>query len=129
MKRVFCLIILAAFLSLGGCAKNIDTENLADASAKAIAILVLHNNPQYKDDVATALNATKVFISGEVSYNEAVTFLANKFTNEEDKVVVQLALSAFLFKDEPIINSIGMFDTYKEDLIKRIDYLIMIAEM
>lgn len=129
MKKLLVALIMSAFL-LVGCAGNIPQSNdLLDKGTDLAFYFAVKNNPQHKAEVINILEKIEDYATEDVTYNDIVLFAAKKFGDNQDLAAIALIVGDDLFLDEPIINNIGLFDGYREDLLKRIDRLIILAEM
>ena len=132
MKKILVAIATIAVLFMGCQGNKVIVPQAGDILAKSVDVafyLVLKNNPQYKAETVLVLKEIRAYANGEgISYNDLLVFANEKFQNE-DLVVIALIIGDGLFTEEPFINSIGMFDGYKEELIKRINRFLFVAEL
>ncbi|MBN1830275.1 MAG: hypothetical protein JW884_14175 [Deltaproteobacteria bacterium] len=125
-------ILCVAIIAIGGCAgTNVDNaDEIVNTGLNVGLYLALKNNPEYVQPTVEILEGIKIFAQGEVSYNDLIAFAQDKFDSDDDDLAaIALIVGQDLFTEEPIINSIPIFDGYREDLIARIDGLLMAASL
>ncbi len=126
MKKNILGVLLALILVTGCTGFNANTA-VTTASDVGL-VLVLKNNPQYKAPTLLVLNGVKTFLAGNVTYDQLVAEIS-KYAGNDYAYIVAIIMSD-LSTDMPLSTSmIPMLDSYKVDLIKRIDHYIMIASM
>lgn len=124
MMSLLCVLITACF---SGCAGFSANQAVSTASNIGLA-LVLKNNPQYKAPTLLALNGIKVFLGGDVTYDQLLAEI-EKYKDPEYAYIVTM-LKSELSTDTPVSTTyLTLFDDYKADLIKRIDAYIAIASI
>lgn len=124
-KFLIGLLMVLMVSGLFGCA-GLNTSVPVNVATDVAFVMVLQNNPSYKDAVVTALQSVKVFLNGEVTYDDLILFITNKFGGKYAYVGVILA--AYIDADKPIFEThLTLFDEYKVGIIKKIDRLLLLA--
>lgn len=122
-KAVFLAVI---FLVALGCAgQQINDDAIINLGADLAFVEVLKNNPEKVPQVVTALEEIRTFAMGEITYNDLVAEIAKHISG--DYALEMTLIADYLLVESPIIDSITIFDGYREDLLKRIDRLILLA--
>jgi hypothetical protein len=124
-KAVFLAVI---FLAMCGCSgRQISDDAIINLGADLAFVQVLKNNPEKVPQVAAALEEIRTFALGEITYNDLVAEIAKHISG--DYALEMTLISDYLLAESPIIDSIEIFDGYREELLKRIDRLILLAGM
>jgi hypothetical protein len=125
MKKLFAVIIMLVML-LGCAGMNVSVPvNVATDTA---FVLVLQNNPSYKPQIIISLNAIKVFLANDVTYDDLLIEIVKVLPKPYD--VVAVILSGYLDTDKPVSTSlIPMLDSYKQSVIAKIDRFIFLASL
>lgn len=124
------MLLLAALILITGCAGNTpEPGDILGAGMQVGLYMVLKNNPDYAQPTLEILQGIKATAQGDVTYNDLLLYTQKQFAGDEDLAAIALIVGSELFTDEPIINSIGIFDGYREDLISRIDGLLLVASI
>ncbi len=124
-KATFLAII---FLVVLGCAgQQINNDAVVKLGADLAFVQVLKNNPEKVPQVIAALEEIKTFAAGEITYNDLVAEIAKRVAG--DYALEMTLISDYLLIESPVIDSITIFDGYREELLKRIDRLILLAGM
>ena len=123
MKRLLISILLIGLLF--GCA-GISANAPVSATLDTAFYLALKNNPQYKSQVVVGLTATKVFLSGSVTYDQLIAEITKQFSG--DYAAIGIILSGYVSTDKPIsTNLFPMSDAYKSAIIMEIDKFLLLA--
>ncbi|MBN1495924.1 MAG: hypothetical protein JXA07_04090 [Spirochaetes bacterium] len=124
--------ILCTVIMLIGCGAGVNVdkaESIVNTGMNVTLYLALKNNPEYVAPTVEILEGIKKFAQGDVSYDDLLVYAQQKFGADEDLAAIALIVGQDLFTDEPIINSIPIFDGYREDFIARIDGLLLAASL
>lgn len=123
MKKIF--IGLALMFMVAGCS-GINSNALVNATTDTAFILALQNNPSYKAPVVLALQQTKAFLAGDVTYDALILEITNRFGGKY--AVFGNLLIGMLAADTPVFEThLTLFDDYKATIVTKIDRLIMLA--
>jgi len=124
-KATFLAVI---FLVVLGCAgQQINNDAVVKLGADLAFVEVLKNNPEKVPQVIAALEEIKTFAAGEITYNDLVAEIAKRVAG--DYALEMTLISDYLLIESPVIDSITIFDGYREEFLKRIDRLILLAGM
>ena len=130
MVAVSMIFALSGCSAISGFFKDVpEAENILGLAADVALYKILENNPDYAAPTVEILKGIKEFSAGEVSYNDLLLYASDEFGADEDLAAIALIVGDGLFSEEPIINSIGIFDGYRDELTARIDRLLFVAEM
>jgi len=125
MKKLILIVVILGMLF--GCTglKNNVAVNVATDTA---FVMVLQNNPTYKPVIAKALQDVKMFLKGIVTYDDLMLFLAKQFDGKYAYVCV--IITGYIDTDKPIFETyLPMLESYKIDIIKKIDRLILLSSL
>ncbi|OQC57070.1 MAG: hypothetical protein BWX51_02051 [Bacteroidetes bacterium ADurb.Bin012] len=124
-KAVFLAVI---FLVVLGCAgQQINNGAVVKLGADLAFVQVLKNNPEKVPQVIAALEEIRTFATGEITYNDLAAEIAKRIAG--DYALEMTLISDYLLVESPVIDSITIFEGYREELLKRIDRLILLAGM
>ena len=124
-KATFLAII---FLVVLGCAgQQINNGAVVKLGADLAFVQVLKNNPEKVPQVVVALEEIRTFATGEITYNDLAAEIAKRIAG--DYALEMTLISDYLLVESPVIDSITIFEGYREELLKRIDRLILLAGM
>jgi len=124
-KAVFLAVI---FLVVLGCAgQQINNGAVVKLGADLAFVQVLKNNPEKVPQVIAALEEIRTFATGEITYNDLAAEIAKRIAS--DYALEMTLISDYLLVESPVIDSITIFEGYREELLKRIDRLILLAGM
>ena len=124
-KAVFLAVI---FLVVLGCAgQQINNGAVVKLGADLAFVQVLKNNPEKVPQVIAALEEIRTFATGEITYNDLAAEIAKRIAC--DYALEMTLISDYLLVESPVIDSITIFEGYREELLKRIDRLILLAGM
>lgn len=124
-KATFLAII---FLVVLGCAgQQINNGAVVKLGADLAFVQVLKNNPEKVPQVIAALEEIRTFATGEITYNDLAAEIAKRIAG--DYALEMTLISDYLLVESPVIDSITIFEGYREELLKRIDRLILLAGM
>lgn len=124
-KATFLAII---FLVVLGCAgQQINNDAVVKLGADLAFVQVLKNNPEKVPQVVVALEEIRTFATGEITYNDLAAEIAKRIAG--DYALEMTLISDYLLVESPVIDSITIFEGYREELLKRIDRLILLAGM
>lgn len=124
-KATFLAII---FLVVLGCAgQQINNDAVVKLGADLAFVQVLKNNPEKVPQVIAALEEIRTFATGEITYNDLAAEIAKRIAG--DYALEMTLISDYLLVESPVIDSITIFEGYREELLKRIDRLILLAGM
>ena len=124
-KAVFLAVI---FLVVLGCAgQQINNGAVVKLGADLAFVQVLKNNPEKVPQVVVALEEIRTFATGEITYNDLAAEIAKRIAG--DYALEMTLISDYLLVESPVIDSITIFEGYREELLKRIDRLILLAGM
>jgi hypothetical protein len=113
---------------ISGCSGvQINNDAVLTLGADIAFLEVMKNNPDNVPQVIAILNEIKTFASEEITYNDLVSEIAGHIGG--DYALEVTLISDYLLSESPVIDSIGVFDGYREDFLKRVDRLILLAEM
>lgn len=129
MKRLNkAIVVLLTLFWISGCSGvQINNDAVLTLGADIAFLEVMKNNPDNVPQVIAILNEIKTFASEEITYNDLVSEIAGHIGG--DYALEATLISDFLLSESPVIDSIGIFDGYREDFLKRVDRLILLAEM
>ena len=123
MKRIIVSIFL--IVSLLGCT-GINTSTTANLATDTAFVLALQNNPTYKTGVLIALQEVKSMLANEMTYDQLIALIANKFGGKY--APYGIIFTSYLAEDEPLSQTyLNMLDSYKADVIKKIDRFLLLA--
>ena len=124
-KAVFLAVI---FLVVLGCAgQQINNGAVVKLGADLAFVQVLKNNPEKVPQVIAALEEIRTFATGEITYNDLAAEIAKRIAG--DYALEMTLIADYLLVESPVIDSITIFEGYREELLKRIDRLILLAGM
>ena len=124
-KRFSALIIVIMFLI--GCVgfKPDVAVNMATDVAFSVA---LTKHPELKPVIIVALTGLKTFLAGNVTYDDLIVEISKRLGGEY--AYIGVIVTGYVETDKPISETyLTLFDAYKTDLIKKIDRLLLIANM
>jgi len=122
MKNI--LIGLALLMTIG-CA-GINTGVATNVATDAAFVMAMQNNPAYKIPVVAGLQAVKVFLAGDVTYDALITEISKQFAGQY--AYIGVILSGYIETDKPVSTSaISLLDSYKAAVVAKIDRLILLA--
>lgn len=129
MKRLNkAIVVLLTLFWISGCSGvQINNDAVLTLGADIAFLEVMKNNPDNVPQVIAILNEIKTFASEDITYNDLVSEIASHIGG--DYALEATLISDFLLSESPVIDSIGIFDGYREDFLKRVDRLILLAEM
>jgi hypothetical protein len=129
MKRLNkAIVVLLTLFWISGCSGvQINNDAVLTLGADIAFLEVMKNNPDNVPQVIAILNEIKTFASEDITYNDLVSEIAGHIGG--DYALEATLISDFLLSESPVIDSIGIFDGYREDFLKRVDRLILLAEM
>lgn len=123
MKKLIVSIFL--IVALMGCT-GINVSTTANLATDAAFVLALQNNPSYKAPTIIALQEIKLLLANEMTYDQLITMIATKFGGKY--AVFGVILAGYLAEDKPISQTyLNMLDSYKLDVIKKIDRFLLLA--
>ena len=123
MKRIIVGVFL--IVSLLGCT-GINTSTTANLATDTAFVLALQNNPTYKTGVLIALQEVKSMLANEMTYDQLIALIASKFDGKY--APYGIIFTSYLAEDEPLSQTyLNMLDSYKADVIKKIDRFILLA--
>jgi hypothetical protein len=128
MKRYLAVLIVAVSLfGLTGCA-SLSTNVPFNIATDVAFVLALEKYPAAKPAVVKELQGVKTFLSGSVTYDALVQELFKRFGAAAQYKYIYVIITAYLNTDKPIFETwLPMFDTYKQEVIKKIDRLLLLA--
>lgn len=125
MKRLFLMVVFCVLLV--GCA-GLNVNTATNVATDTAFVLILQNNPDYKAPVAEALRGIKVFLMGEVTYDDLMLEIAKVFPDKY--AVVAVVLTGYIETDKPVFETyLPMLDSYKAGIVAKIDRLILLASI
>lgn len=125
MKKLFVGVLMV--LMLFGCA-GMNASVPVNIATDIAFVTVLQNNPSYKVPVVSALQATKVFLNGKVTYDDLILFINKQFGGKY--AYVGVILMSYLDTDKPVFETyLPLLEEYKAGIIKKLDRFIMLAGM
>ena len=123
-KLILIAIILGMLFGCTGLKSNVAVNVATDTAF----VMVLQNNPTYKPVIAKALQDVKMFLKGTVTYDDLMLFLAKQFDGKYAYVCV--IITGYIDTDKPIFETyLPMLESYKIDIIKKIDRLILLSSL
>lgn len=123
-KLILIAIILGMLFGCTGLKNNVAVNVATDTAF----VMVLQNNPTYKPVIAKALQDVKMFLKGIVTYDDLMLFLAKQFDGKYAYVCV--IITGYIDTDKPIFETyLPMLESYKIDIIKKIDRLILLSSL
>ena len=123
-KLILIAIILGMLFGCTGLKNNVAVNVATDTAF----VMVLQNNPTYKPVVAKALQDVKMFLKGTVTYDDLMVFLSKQFDGKYAYVCV--IITGYIDTDKPIFETyLPMLESYKVDIIKKIDRLILLSSL
>ncbi len=123
MKKLFVGIMF--LMMLAGCT-GLNTSTAVNVSTDTAFVLALQNNPSYKAPVIEALNKIKTFLAGKVTYDDLILEISKQLPDKY--AVIAVVLTGYIETDKPVFETyLSMLDSYKADVIKKIDRLILLA--
>jgi hypothetical protein len=123
MKKIIISVFL--IVTLMGCT-GMNVSTTANLATDTAFVLALQNNPTYKTGVLIALQEIKSMLANEMTYDQLIALVASKFTGKN--AVFGIILAGYLAEDKPVFETyINMLDSYKADVIKKIDRFILLA--
>jgi hypothetical protein len=121
------MILIIAFGVLIGCT-GLQIKTTADVTSDAAFYLVLKNNPDYKAPVIAGLQRVKTFLAGDVTYDALIIEVSKAFGGRYAYIGILLQME--FDTEKPIFETYAtLFEAYKIILTKKIDRLILLAEM
>ena len=125
MKKVFVVAISLMFLtSCAGMNASIPINIATDIAF----VEILKNNPSYKAPVIAGLQSVKTVLGGTVTYDDLIIHISKAFGGQY--AYVAIILTGYLETDTPIFETnLPLFGAYKEDIIKKIDRLLLLATL
>lgn len=129
MKKLRNLLLTSiTFLLIISCAgQQINTEECLNLGADLAFVEVLKNNPDRAEQVITILEGIKLFASNEVTYDDLGAEIAKYI--DSDYALEATLISDYLLSESPIIDSINIFDGYRDEFINKVDRLIKLAKL
>ncbi|MDD5006355.1 MAG: hypothetical protein PHS33_07675 [Candidatus Omnitrophica bacterium] len=125
MKKLFAVIFMLVFVT--GCT-GLNTTVAVNVATDTAFVLALQNNPSYKAPVIDALNKIKTFLNGKVTYDDLILEISKQFPDKY--AVIAVVLTGYIETDKPVFETyLSMLDSYKSDVIKKIDRLILLANV
>lgn len=125
MKKIFAAILMLAFIT--GCT-GLNASTSVNVATDTAFVLALQNNPSYKAPVIDALNKIKTFLSGKVTYDDLILEISKQLPDKY--AVIAVVLTGYIETDKPVFETyLSMLDSYKVDVIKKIDRLITLASV
>jgi len=122
MKKILGIMII---LLLMGCT-GLNVSTTANLATDTAFVLALQNNPSYKAGAIIALQEIKVLLSSEMTYDQLIAAIASKFGSKY--AVFGVIFAGYLAEDKPIFETyVNMLDSYKVEVIKKIDHFILLA--
>jgi hypothetical protein len=122
MKKVVLSLLLMMLMGCAGTNASVPVNVATDVAF----VLVLQNNPTYKAPVIAALEATKTFVSGKVTYDDLIAQISKQFGGQY--AYVGVILQGYLDTDKPVFETyLPLLDSYKAGIIAKIDRLILLA--
>ena len=124
MKKGIVAVLLTIVLLMGCAGMNASIP--VNVATDVAFVEILRNNPTYKAPVIAGLNAIKVVLAGEVTYDDLIIQISKQFGGKY--AYVGIILTGYMETDKPIFQTnLTLFGAYKVDLIKKIDRLILLA--
>ena len=127
MKKKAAFLVVIFLMAIGCAGQQINSDALITLGADLAFVKVLKNNPEKVPQVIKALEEIRTFATGEITYNDLAAEIAKRITG--DYALEMTLISDYLLVESPVIDSITIFDGYREGLLKRIDRLILLAGM
>lgn len=125
MKKVLIGLIMLGLLI--GCTA-LQVKTTTNAATDGAFYLVLKNNPDYKAPVIAGLQRVKTFLAGDVTYDALILEVSKAFG--EKYTYLAIILTDDLATDLPYFEThITLFETYKQGVIKKVDRLILLANL
>ncbi len=123
-KLILAIVVLVLLIGCIGLKTNVAVNVATDTAF----VMVLQNNLTYKPIVSKALQEVKVFLNKSVTYDDLMRFLAKKFEGKYSYVCV--IITGYIDTDKPVFETyLPMLDSYKADIVKKIDRLIFLSSM
>lgn len=128
MKKTLAVLIVAVSLfGLVSCA-GMNASVPVNIATDIAFVTVLQNNPSFKAPVVAGLTGIKVYLAGNVTYDDLIIFINKQFGGKYSYVGV--ILMAYLDTDKPLSTTwLNMSDAYKQAIIVKIDRLLILASM
>jgi len=121
------LLLAALMLITFGCT-GINTSVPINIATDTAFVLALQNNPAYKPVVIKGLTEVKELLTGSLTYDDLMIAIAQKLPGKY--AVIAVILSGYVEQDKPIVQTyLPMLDSYKADVIKKIDKLLLLASL
>jgi len=125
MKKLFVGIVF--LMMVVGCA-GLNTSTTINASTDVAFALFIQNNPNHKAEVVIALNKIKTFLNGKVTYDDLILEISKQLPDKY--AVIAVVLTGYIETDKPVFETyLSMLDSYKVDVVKKIDRLIALASI
>jgi hypothetical protein len=125
MKKLFAVVFMLVFVT--GCT-GLNTTVAVNVATDTAFVLALQNNPSYKAPVIDALNKIKTFLNGKVTYDDLILEISKQLPDKY--AVIAVVLTGYIETDKPVFETyLSMLDSYKSDVIKKIDRLILLANV
>ncbi len=127
MKKIVAAMAILALviLLMTGCT-GINASVATNIATDVAFVSVLQNNPGYKVPVVSALQGIKVFLGGEVTYDQLVQEISRQFGGQY--AYVGSILLGYIDSDTPISTSaINLLGSYKDAVTAKIDRLLILA--
>lgn len=127
MRRAVLAVVAAMFLV--GCAgQQINTDEVLNLGADIAFYRVVKNHPEHKDDVVKALQTVKGVLAVD-----GVTYLDLRNTILQyvhgDYAAEMTIVADYVLQDSAVVESLPLLDTYRAELLKRVDRLIVLTQM
>lgn len=125
MKRLLIGIIMLVMVT--GCA-GLNVNVAANVATDTAFVLVLQNNPTYKVPVIEGLQRVKTFLSQPVTYDALILEISKAFGGKY--AYAGIILRSYIDADKPIFESnLTLFEAYKNGVLKKIDTLLILANI
>lgn len=125
MKKLLAVVFMLVFVT--GCT-GLNTTVAVNVATDTAFVLALQNNPSYKAPVIEALNKIKTFLNGKVTYDDLILEISKQLPDKY--AVIAVVLTGYIETDKPVFETyLSMLDSYKSDVIKKIDRLITLASV
>jgi hypothetical protein len=124
MKKLFVSLLLTIFLLMGCAGMNASVP--VNVATDIAFVEILRNNPSYKVPVVAGLQAIKVVLAGELTYDELILQISKQFGGQY--AYVGIILTGYIETDKPIFETnLTLFQAYKDGVIKKIDRLLLLT--
>jgi hypothetical protein len=125
MKKILVGLMLAVMLFTGCAGLTVNTG--VSVATETAYVLVLKNNPQLKPVAVQTIEAAKKLLTGSLTYTDLMLFFNDKLKGEY--AVLFPIITYYITTDQPVINSIPMFDAYKADIVKMLDRFLLLSNL